>query len=189
MVEHTILFGGFMKLKSLTTKELTIAASMVALSLILTFWEIPFNPGFGLKIDFALVPIILIVSIIGRNAGLIALVVQFTLVFLRNPSGWLMNATASILFMIPFILTLYFLQKIKHPLIVLLSGLTIATITTTILTTLANFALLIPLLFPAFALSLEQTITVYIPFNLVKFSLISLIAFIIIPQVKKYLHT
>lgn len=177
-----------MKFKSLSTKELTLAASMVALSLILTFLEIPFNPGIGLKIDFALVPIVLIAVLIHRSAGIAALFVQFILVFFRNPSGWIMNATASLLFIIPFVLSLYFLQKMKKPLLTLGISLIIATLVTTLLTTLANFTILIPLLFPKFAISFEQSVIIYVPFNFVKFSLVSIIAFLIIPQIKRYMN-
>ncbi|MGL4662542.1 MAG: ECF transporter S component [Culicoidibacterales bacterium] len=177
-----------MKLKSLTSKELTLTASMVALSFILTFLEIPFNPGMGLKIDFALVPIIVIIVTVNRYAGLAALLIQFLLVFFRNPAGWLFNAVASIFFIIPLIIILYTMKKYDttKAKFTIVFALVVATITTAIITTLINYAFLIPLLFPKFILSLPQSFELYLPFNLLKFSLVSILAYIIIPQIRKY---
>lgn len=180
-----------MKLKKLTSQEITLTAVMVALSLILTFLEIPFNPVFGLKIDFALVPIILVAIIVNRYAGIAALLIQFLLVFFRNPAGWIFNAVAGIFFIIPFIIALEVFRTLKNekPLLTYAIALFIATITTTILTTLTNYTLLIPILFPKFILSFNQTVAAYVPFNFLKFSLISIMTLIIIPQVKQYFNT
>lgn len=167
---------------------MTLTAAMVALSLILTFIEIPFNPAIGLKIDFALVPIVLVAVIISRPAGIAALLVQFLLVFFRNPAGWLFNAVAGLFFLVPLVIMLFLLQKMEKtkPTLTLSISLVIATIATTLLTTLTNYFVLIPMLFPSFALTLDKTFALYGPFNILKFALVSIISIIIIPQVRKF---
>lgn len=178
-----------MKLKSLTSKEITLTAAMVALSLILTFIEIPFNPAIGLKIDFALVPIIIVAVLINRYAGIAALIIQFLLVFFRDPAGWIFNAVAGLYFILPLVIALYFFSQSKKGNIFfsLIFSLLIATVSTTLLTTFTNYALLIPMLFPNFAISLDQTFLLYGPFNLVKFALVSFVSLLIIPQIQKHI--
>lgn len=189
MAQTIHYLGGFMKFKSLTSGEITLTAAMVALSLILTFLEIPFNPAIGLKIDFALVPIVIVAVLINRYAGIIALIVQFILVFFRNPAGWLFNAVAGFYFIVTLIIILTLITKVKtkHKITPLFISLLIATIATTILTTLTNYAILIPMLFPKFALSLNQSFALYGPFNLLKFSLVSAVSLMVIPQLQKRL--
>lgn len=177
-----------MKRNNLSTTELTLTAALIALSLVLTLFEIPFNPQFGLKIDFALVPIIIITLIVNRYAGIAALFIQFILVFYRNSSGWLFNAVAGLTFLIPFILAFYFIHKIqnKNNNITLNLALVFATLSATILATLANYFVLIPYLFPKFVLSFEKTFILYAPFNFTKFGLISIVTLIIAPPIMKY---
>lgn len=174
-------------MKNIKTRDLTITSALIALSLLLTFFGISFFPATPfLKIDFALVPIVIITVLVSKQLGLLALLINFLLVFYRDPSGWIFNAFAGMYFIVGLIITMYLLKNIlKKDYHLFILSLIIATIFTAILTTLTNHFVLIPLLFPTYQTPLFTTFEIYLPFNLLKFTLVSIVSLLIIPQIQK----
>lgn len=176
-----------MNQKIFTPKQITFVAAMIALSFILTFISIPYPFSPFLKLDFAIIPLVIVTIIVNPYAGLTGLLIQFLLTFLRNPAGSIFNAAASLIFLVTLILVLAILPKEKHLFFSVVIALLIATFATTIGATLANYFWLVPLLSPKYTLPFNETIVLYGLFNFIKFSLASVVTLSIFPQIKKVL--
>ncbi|NWK83503.1 ECF transporter S component [Staphylococcus sp. GSSP0090] len=175
------------------TKRLITISMLSAVAFILMFikFPIPFLPPY-LTLDFGDIPALLATFILGPVAGLIVEFIKNLLNFLFNigdPVGPIANFLAAS----SFLLTAYFATKHKDKIKSQMVGLSIATIVMTIVLSILNYFVLLPLYGMIMNLSdvVENVkiviVSGVIPFNIIKGIVISVIFILLYNRLKNVL--
>lgn len=184
--------------KIFTTKNITMIAMLSAISAILMVFEfqLPFSPSF-IKFDFSDLPIILGGFLLGPIPGCIIGFMKIGLNFILNGTttmfvGELSNLILTLAFVLPASL-IYQKEKTKKNAI---KGLIISVILTSILSIVSNIYFIFPLYAKMFGMEMSDIVAMVIstnslvkdiptmvifsllPFNLFKYSIISLLTMV-----------
>ncbi|MGY3480887.1 MULTISPECIES: ECF transporter S component [Staphylococcus] len=175
------------------TKRLITISMLSAVSFILMFikFPIPFLPPY-LTLDFSDIPALLATFSLGPVAGIIILFIKNLLNFLFNigdPVGPIANFLAGA----SFILSAFYIIKNRHTVKTQIIGFAIATIVMTIVLSILNYFVLLPLYGMIMNLTnVVENIKIVIvsgviPFNIIKGIIISLIFMLLFKRLEKIL--
>ncbi|QHD15293.1 ECF transporter S component [Staphylococcus equorum] len=174
------------------TKRLITISMLSAVSFILMFikFPIPFLPPY-LTLDFSDVPALLATFTLGPLAGIIVEFIKNLLNFLFN-LGDPVGPVANFLAASSFLLTAYYVTKNKYNLKSQIIGFTVATIVMTIILSILNYFVLLPLYGMIMNLSdvVENVkiviVSGVIPFNIIKGAIISIVFIVLFKRLKMY---
>ena len=181
--------------KVLTTKNLTMIAMFSAISAVLMVFEIqlPFSPSF-VKFDFSDLPVMLGGFLIGPFAGGIIVFMKILLHFLLNgTTSFFVGDLSNLLLTLSFILPASFIYQQKKTKKTTIQGLLVSIICTSLLAIIFNLFLIFPLYLKVLNLKMVDLINMIhvvnplvkdvftmivfslLPFNLFKYSIVSMI--------------
>lgn len=181
--------------KVLTTKNLTMIAMFSAISAVLMVFEIqlPFSPSF-VKFDFSDLPVMLGGFLIGPFAGGIIVFMKILLHFLLNgTTSFFVGALSNLLLTLSFVLPASFIYQQKKTKKTTIQGLLVSIICTSLLAIIFNLFLIFPLYLKVLNLKMVDLINMIhvvnplvkdvftmivfslLPFNLFKYSIVSMI--------------
>lgn len=181
--------------KVLTTKNLTMIAMFSAISAVLMVFEIqlPFSPSF-VKFDFSDLPVMLGGFLIGPFAGGIIVFMKILLHFLLNgTTSFFVGDLSNLLLTLSFVLPASFIYQQKKTKKTTIQGLLVSIICTSLLTIIFNLFLIFPLYLKVLNLKMVDLINMIhvvnplvkdvftmivfslLPFNLFKYSIVSMI--------------
>lgn len=181
--------------KVLTTKNLTMIAMFSAISAVLMVFEIqlPFSPSF-VKFDFSDLPVMLGGFLIGPFAGGIIAFMKILLHFLLNgTTSFFVGDLSNLLLTLSFVLPASFIYQQKKTKKTAIQGLLVSIICTSLLAIIFNLFLIFPLYLKVLNLKMVDlnnmihvvnplvkdvfTMIVFslLPFNLFKYSIVSMI--------------
>ena len=181
--------------KVLTTKNLTMIAMFSAISAVLMVFEIqlPFSPSF-VKFDFSDLPVMLGGFLIGPFAGGIIAFMKILLHFLLNgTTSFFVGDLSHLLLTLSFVLPASFIYQQKKTKKTAIQGLLVSIICTSLLAIIFNLFLIFPLYLKVLNLKMVDLINMIhvvnplvkdvftmivfslLPFNLFKYSIVSMI--------------
>lgn len=181
--------------KVLTTKNLTMIAMFSAISAVLMVFEIqlPFSPSF-VKFDFSDLPVMLGGFLIGPFAGGIIVFMKILLHFLLNgTTSFFVGDFSNLLLTLSFVLPASFIYQQKKTKKTAIQGLLVSIICTSLLAIIFNLFLIFPLYLKVLNLKMVDLINMIhvvnplvkdvftmivfslLPFNLFKYSIVSMI--------------
>ena len=181
--------------KVLTTKNLTMIAMFSAISAVLMVFEIqlPFSPSF-VKFDFSDLPVMLGGFLIGPFAGGIIAFMKILLHFLLNgTTSFFVGDLSNLLLTLSFVLPASFIYQQKMTKKTTIQGLLVSIICTSLLAIIFNLFLIFPLYLKVLNLKMVDLINMIhvvnplvkdvftmivfslLPFNLFKYSIVSMI--------------
>lgn len=181
--------------KVLTTKNLTMTAMFSAISAVLMVFEIqlPFSPSF-VKFDFSDLPVMLGGFLIGPFAGGIIVFMKILLHFLLNgTTSFFVGDLSNLLLTLSFVLPASFIYQQKKTKKTTIQGLLVSIICTSLLAIIFNLFLIFPLYLKVLNLKMVDLINMIhvvnplvkdvftmivfslLPFNLFKYSIVSMI--------------
>lgn len=181
--------------KVLTTKNLTMIAMFSAISAVLMVFEIqlPFSPSF-VKFDFSDLPVMLGGFLIGPFAGGIIVFMKILLHFLLNgTTSFFVGDLSNLLLTLSFVLPASFIYQQKKTKKTTVQGLLVSIICTSLLAIIFNLFLIFPLYLKVLNLKMVDLINMIhvvnplvkdvftmivfslLPFNLFKYSIVSMI--------------
>ena len=181
--------------KVLTTKNLTMIAMFSAISAVLMVFEIqlPFSPSF-VKFDFSDLPVMLGGFLIGPFAGGIIVFMKILLHFLLNgTTSFFVGDLSNLLLTLSFVLPASFIYQQKKTKKTTIQGLLVSIICTSLLAIIFNLFLIFPLYLKVLNLNMVDLINMIhvvnplvkdvftmivfslLPFNLFKYSIVSMI--------------
>lgn len=181
--------------KVLTTKNLTMIAMFSAISAVLMVFEIqlPFSPSF-IKFDFSDLPVMLGGFLIGPFAGGIIAFMKILLHFLLNgTTSFFVGDLSNLLLTLSFVLPASFIYQQKKTKKTAIQGLLVSIICTSLLAIIFNLFLVFPLYLKVLNLKMVDLINMIhvvnplvkdvftmivfslLPFNLFKYSIVSMI--------------
>ena len=181
--------------KVLTTKNLTMIAMFSAISAVLMVFEIqlPFSPSF-VKFDFSDLPVMLGGFLIGPFAGGIIVFMKILLHFLLNgTTSFFVGDLSNLLLTLSFVLPASFIYQQKKTKKTAIQGLLVSIICTSLLAIIFNLFLIFPLYLKVVNLKMVDLINMIhvvnplvkdvftmivfslLPFNLFKYSIVSMI--------------
>lgn len=181
--------------KVLTTKNLTMIAMFSAISAVLMVFEIqlPFSPSF-VKFDFSDLPVMLGGFLIGPFAGGIIAFMKVLLHFLLNgTTSFFVGDLSNLLLTLSFVLPASFIYQQKKTKKTAIQGLLVSIICTSLLAIIFNLFLIFPLYLKVLNLKMVDLINMIhvvnplvkdvftmivfslLPFNLFKYSIVSMI--------------
>lgn len=181
--------------KVLTTKNLTMIAMFSAISAVLMVFEIqlPFSPSF-VKFDFSDLPVMLGGFLIGPFAGGIIAFMKILLHFLLNgTTSFFVGDLSNLLLTLSFVLPASFIYQQKKTKKTAIQGLLVSIICTSLLAIIFNLFLVFPLYLKVLNLKMVDLINMIhvvnplvkdvftmivfslLPFNLFKYSIVSMI--------------
>lgn len=181
--------------KVLTTKNLTMIAMFSAISAVLMVFEIqlPFSPSF-VKFDFSDLPVMLGGFLIGPFAGGIIVFMKILLHFLLNgTTSFFVGDLSNLLLTLSFVLPASFIYQQKKTKKTAIQGLLVSIICTSLLAIIFNLFLVFPLYLKVLNLKMVDLINMIhvvnplvkdvftmivfslLPFNLFKYSIVSMI--------------
>lgn len=181
--------------KVLTTKNLTMIAMFSAISAVLMVFEIqlPFSPSF-VKFDFSDLPVMLGGFLIGPFAGGIIVFMKILLHFLLNgTTSFFVGDLSNLLLTLSFVLHASFIYQQKKTKKTTIQGLLVSIICTSLLAIIFNLFLIFPLYLKVLNLKMVDLINMIhvvnplvkdvftmivfslLPFNLFKYSIVSMI--------------
>ena len=181
--------------KVLTTKHLTMIAMFSAISAVLMVFEIqlPFSPSF-VKFDFSDLPVMLGGFLIGPFAGGIIVFMKILLHFLLNgTTSFFVGDLSNLLLTLSFVLPASFIYQQKKTKKTTIQGLLVSIICTSLLAIIFNLFLIFPLYLKVLNLKMVDLINMIhvvnplvkdvftmivfslLPFNLFKYSIVSMI--------------
>ena len=181
--------------KVLTTKNLTMIAMFSAISAVLMVFEIqlPFSPSF-VKFDFSDLPVMLGGFLIGPFAGGIIVFMKILLHFLLNwTTSFFVVDLSNLLLTLSFVLPASFIYQQKKTKKTAIQGLLVSIICTSLLAIIFNLFLIFPLYLKVLNLKMVDLINMIhvvnplvkdvftmivfslLPFNLFKYSIVSMI--------------
>lgn len=181
--------------KVLTTKNLTMIAMFSAISAVLMVFEIqlPFSPSF-VKFDFSDLPVMLGGFLIGPFAGGIIVFMKTLLHFLLNgTTSFFVGDLSNLLLTLSFVLPASFIYQQKKTKKTTIQGLLVSIICTSLLAIIFNLFLIFPLYLKVLNLKMVDLINMIhvvnplvkdvftmivfslLPFNLFKYSIVSMI--------------
>ncbi|MCI2774429.1 ECF transporter S component [Staphylococcus petrasii] len=177
-------------------KRLITISMLSAIAFILTFikFPLPFLPPY-LTLDFSDVPTLLATFTFGPLAGVIVALVKNILNFIFN-MGDPVGPVANFLAGVSFLLSAYYVSKKKytHSNRSLIIGLAVGTIVMTIVLSILNYFVLLPLYGMIFNLGDVFTnlkiiiLSGIIPFNIIKGIIISIIFILLYKRLKRVLQ-
>lgn len=181
--------------KVLTTKNLTMIAMLSAIAAVLMIFEIqlPFSPSF-VKFDFSDLPVMLGGFLIGPFAGGIIVFMKILLHFLLNgTTSFFVGDLSNLLLTLSFVLPASFIYQQKKTKKTTIQGLLVSIICTSLLAIIFNLFLIFPLYLKVLNLKMVDLINMIhvvnplvkdvftmivfslLPFNLFKYSIVSMI--------------
>lgn len=181
--------------KVLTTKNLTMIAMFSAISAVLIVFEIqlPFSPSF-IKFDFSDLPVMLGGFLIGPFAGGIIAFMKILLHFLlKGTTSFFVGDLSNLLLTLSFVLPASFIYQQKKTKKTAIQGLLVSIICTSLLAIIFNLFLIFPLYLKVLNLKMVDLINMIhvvnplvkdvftmivfslLPFNLFKYSIVSMI--------------
>ena len=181
--------------KVLTTKNLTMIAMLSAIAAVLMIFEIqlPFSPSF-VKFDFSDLPVMLGGFLIGPFAGGIIAFMKILLHFLLNgTTSFFVGDLSNLLLTLSFVLPASFIYQQKKTKKTASQGLLVSIICTSLLAIIFNLFLIFPLYLKVLNLKMVDLINMIhvvnplvkdvftmivfslLPFNLFKYSIVSMI--------------
>lgn len=181
--------------KVLTTKNLTMIAMLSAIAAVLMVFEIqlPFSPSF-VKFDFSDLPVMLGGFLIGPFAGGIIAFMKILLHFLLNgTTSFFVGDLSNLLLTLSFVLPASFIYQQKKTKKTAIQGLLVSIICTSLLAIIFNLFLIFPLYLKVLNLKMVDLINMIhvvnplvkdvftmivfslLPFNLFKYSIVSMI--------------
>ena len=181
--------------KVLTTKNLTMIAMFSAISAVLMVFEIqlPFSPSF-VKFDFSDLPVMLGGFLIGPFAGGIIAFMKILLHFLlKGTTSFFVGDLSNLLLTLSFVLPASFIYQQKKTKKTTIQGLLVSIICTSLLAIIFNLFLVFPLYLKVLNLKMVDLINMIhvvnplvkdvftmivfslLPFNLFKYSIVSMI--------------
>lgn len=181
--------------KVLTTKNLTMIAMLSAIAAVLMIFEIqlPFSPSF-VKFDFSDLPVMLGGFLIGPFAGGIIAFMKILLHFLLNgTTSFFVGDLSNLLLTLSFVLPASFIYQQKKTKKTAIQGLLVSIICTNLLAIIFNLFLIFPLYLKVLNLKMVDLINMIhvvnplvkdvftmivfslLPFNLFKYSIVSMI--------------
>ena len=181
--------------KVLTTKNLTMIAMFSAISAVLMVFEIqlPFSPSF-VNFDFSDLPVMLGGFLIGPFAGGIIVFMKILLHFLLNgTTSFFVGDLSNLLLTLSFVLPASFIYQQKKTKKTTIQGLLVSIICTSLLAIIFNLFLIFPLYLKVLNLKMVDLINMIhvvnplvkdvftmivfslLPFNLFKYSIVSMI--------------
>lgn len=181
--------------KVLTTKNLTMIAMFSAIAAVLMVFEIqlPFSPSF-VKFDFSDLPVMLGGFLIGPFAGGIIAFMKILLHFLLNgTTSFFVGDLSNLLLTLSFVLPASFIYQQKKTKKTTIQGLLVSIICTSLLAIIFNLFLIFPLYLKVLNLKMVDLINMIhvvnplvkdvftmivfslLPFNLFKYSIVSMI--------------
>lgn len=181
--------------KVLTTKNLTMIAMFSAISAVLMVFEIqlPFSPSF-VKFDFSDLPVMLGGFLIGPFAGGIIAFMKILVHFLLNgTTSFFVGDLSNLLLTLSFVLPASFIYQQKKTKKTAIQGLLVSIICTSLLAIIFNLFLIFPLYLKVLNLKMVDLINMIhvvnplvkdvftmivfslLPFNLFKYSIVSMI--------------
>lgn len=181
--------------KVLTTKNLTMIAMFSAISAVLMVFEIqlPFSPS-SVKFDFSDLPVMLGGFLIGPFAGGIIVFMKILLHFLLNgTTSFFVGDLSNLLLTLSFVLPASFIYQQKKTKKTTIQGLLVSIICTSLLAIIFNLFLIFPLYLKVLNLKMVDLINMIhvvnplvkdvftmivfslLPFNLFKYSIVSMI--------------
>lgn len=181
--------------KVLTTKNLTMIAMLSAIAAVLMIFEIqlPFSPSF-VKFDFSDLPVMLGGFLIGPFAGGIIAFMKVLLHFLLNgTTSFFVGDLSNLLLTLSFVLPASFIYQQKKTKKTAIQGLLVSIICTSLLAIIFNLFLIFPLYLKVLNLKMVDLINMIhvvnplvkdvftmivfslLPFNLFKYSIVSMI--------------
>lgn len=181
--------------KVLTTKNLTMIAMFSAISAVLMVFEIqlPFSPSF-VKFDFSDLPVMLGGFLIGPFAGGIIAFMKILLHFLLNgTTSFFVGDLSNLLLTLSLVLPASFIYQQKKTKKTTIQGLLVSIICTSLLAIIFNLFLIFPLYLKVLNLKMVDLINMIhvvnplvkdgftmivfslLPFNLFKYSIVSMI--------------
>lgn len=181
--------------KVLTTKNLTMIAMLSAIAAVLMIFEIqlPFSPSF-VKFDFSDLPVMLGGFLIGPFAGGIIVFMKILLHFLLNgTTSFFVGDLSNLLLTLSFVLPASFIYQQKKTKKTAIQGLLVSIICTSLLAIIFNLFLIFPLYLKVLNLKMVDLINMIhvvnplvkdgftmivfslLPFNLFKYSIVSMI--------------
>lgn len=181
--------------KVLTTKNLTMITMFSAISAVLMVFEIqlPFSPSF-VKFDFSDLPVMLGGFLIGPFAGGIIAFMKILLHFLLNgTTSFFVGDLSNLLLTLSFVLPASFIYQQKKTKKTTIQGLLVSIICTSLLAIIFNLFLIFPLYLKVLNLKMVDLINMIhvvnplvkdvftmivfslLPFNLFKYSIVSMI--------------
>lgn len=181
--------------KVLTTKNLTMIAMFSAISAVLMVFEIqlPFSPSF-VKFDFSDLPVMLGGFLIGPFAGGIIAFMKVLLHFLLNgTTSFFVGDLSNLLLTLSLVLPASFIYQQKKTQKTTIQGLLVSIICTSLLAIIFNLFLIFPLYLKVLNLKMVDLINMIhvvnplvkdgftmivfslLPFNLFKYSIVSMI--------------
>ena len=181
--------------KVLTTNNLTMIAMLSAIAAVLMIFEIqlPFSPSF-VKFDFSDLPVMLGGFLIGPFAGGIIAFMKILLHFLLNgTTSFFVGDLSNLLLTLSFVLPASFIYQQKKTKKTAIQGLLVSIICTSLLAIIFNLFLIFPLYLKVLNLKMVDLINMIhvvnplvkdvftmivfslLPFNLFKYSIVSMI--------------
>lgn len=181
--------------KVLTTKNLTMIAMLSAISAVLMVFEIqlPFSPSF-IKFDFSDLPVMLGGFLMGPLAGGIIAFMKILLHFLLNgTTSFFVGDLSNFLLTLSFVLPASFIYQHRKTKKTAIQGLLVSIICTSLLAIIFNLFLIFPLYLKVLNLKMIDLINMIhvvnpmvkdgltmilfsiLPFNLFKYSIVSVI--------------
>ncbi|KIR02923.1 Substrate-specific component RibU of riboflavin ECF transporter [Lachnospiraceae bacterium TWA4] len=194
----------------LSTKKLTLIGMLGAISAVLMILEfpLPIVPGF-IKMDFSELPIILGGYLMGPVAGSFIVILKILIKFLFKGTstagvGEISNMLYAFCYMLPSVL-IY--RKFLHSKSGAAISMAIGTVVTSIVSIFANFYFTFPAYAKLFGMSIDAivgagaainsnihdlfTMMIFcmLPFNLLKYGLVSLVTFLVYKRLHRLLST
>lgn len=181
--------------KKITTRVITMTAMLGALSgvLMLLKIQLPFIPTF-LTLDFSDVPVMLGGFLLGPLTGTLIATLKIVLnLILNGTQTMFIGELANLILSIAFVLPAAYLYKKEKTRKAAIKGLIISTITTSILALIINILFILPMYVSLFGYTMEGIVEMasavnplvsdlttmlifsFLPFNLFKYGLVSLI--------------
>ncbi|KRM18963.1 membrane protein [Ligilactobacillus hayakitensis DSM 18933 = JCM 14209] len=177
--------GGFFMIH---TKKLTIVSILAAISLLLMRISIPIIPIVPyLRLDFSDIPILVGFFIFGISGGVQIAVVRSVLYFVLNgiSIGSLIGVTSNLLATFSISLPLYYILKNQRGFVRYIIAILIATLSLTVVLSVANWSFITPLYIQLMGLKLSlplNEVVIYgiVPFNLIKGFCVSFVFILIL---------
>lgn len=176
-----------------TTRIMTMTAVLAAVSIVLSYFEIPIIPAFPfLKLDFAEVPIILCALFLGPVPAITAEGIRNLFALLLTGTATLgIGTLANFILGTLFVLALHLYVRNTNHKYNRFVGLLAASIFITLAASILNLVLFVPLyqmvgMFPQGVAPIYFVIAGILPLNLIKWPLLSIISAVIFRYTEKY---
>lgn len=200
--------GRHKSVKRMDTRRLVLIAMLGGISAVLMLFEfsVPFVPPF-IELDFSELAIIIGGFVMGPVEGLLIILIKVLLNLVMNGTttmgvGELMNFCVSAFYMVPSVLLYRRLRTKKGAALSLLCG----TLTVSILATLTNYFIMFPIYAWAYKMPMDALVQMgaavnphvnslltmmlwaVLPFNLFKYTLVSVVTFLVYKRLAGFLR-